>query len=402
MKKNVRILIISILSFYQLSSQNDDLTVWAKNGSLSKKKFVTEIPFRYVDGSIFVDIKQNDKVYNFLFDTGADMTVIDKSVINDFKYKRYGTTKVSGPLIKSQVTEIIVLDSLKISDINFLNTGVATFDLEFAKKKYCEKVHGILGTTLLKKAVWQIDYENQKIKITDNLSKLDISKSEKVKLKLQKKGWGSESLEIDLDGKVYDFQLDTGFSNGKLVSFPFYYSELIKNKTSKIANYGFSKKDFDYDIIIKNVSLGNINLENQTLWLRKDVGANYKYLGNGFLENYLITIDWNNHTLYLENKTKITDDLLTGFELNFKPNYETNKIEVKNGLKAFCKKNKIKRGAYLVKVNDKNILDLSNDELCEFWNIHWTNIIKKEKIDIVLNQNGKNKEYTLIRKQLSE
>jgi len=113
-----------------------------------------------------------------------------------------------------------------------------------------------------------------------------------------------------------------------------------------------------------------------------------------------VTIDWKNHFLYLNQKRDIIADTLVDFELNFSPNFKTNTIEMLTGLKKFTSKNKIEKGTILSKINDKNLIGLSDKEFCEFWTTSWDDIIKEDTINVVLIQNGKNKEYALKRKEL--
>ena len=53
-------------------------------------KVIAEIPFEFYNNYIFLKVKVNDKkVYNFIFDTGAGIHVVDKAVAQQLNLKAY-------------------------------------------------------------------------------------------------------------------------------------------------------------------------------------------------------------------------------------------------------------------------------------------------------------------------
>ena len=143
-------ILLILLSLFSINSnaQAEEMLEWANQGTVTNKSYNSEIPFRYVDGYIFLDIIQSDKKYNFLFDTGAEATAIDKSIIEEFEFKPHATSSVSGPVITNGDVNTIVLSSITISDVEFINIGAVPMDFEFSKTKFCDKVDGIIGSTL--------------------------------------------------------------------------------------------------------------------------------------------------------------------------------------------------------------------------------------------------------------
>jgi hypothetical protein len=374
---------------------------WANQGTVKNEDYNSEIPFRYVNGYIFVDIIQNDKKYNFLFDSGAEATLIDKSIINEFEFKPFSTSNISGPLITNGVVNTITLSAIKISDIEFLDIGAVAFDLQIFKSKFCEKLDGVIGSTLLKKAKWQIDYKNKVIRLSNEISNL-ISEKPKYTLttNIPEKGWGTETIELNIDGFVSQFNFDTGNGRSKIVSQPNKLKDFTTNTKGSIIEYGFKKSATDYKFIAESVTIGGIKLKNQTISLENEVG-NLQLLGNRFFENFILTIDWKNHQLYLDPIKDIVSETLIDFELNFSPNFETKKIEVATGLRAFLKKNKIEQGTTLLKVNDTDVSNFSHQELCDFWNTEWPKITNAEKLNILILQKGKSKEIVITKKKLT-
>ncbi len=393
---------VAFLTIFSLTSnaQADKMLEWANQGTVTNESYNSEIPFRYVDGYIFLDIIQNDKKYNFLFDTGAEATVIDKSIIDAFEHQPFSTSSVSGPIIKDEHIKTISLSSIYISDVEFVNIGVISVELNFAKAKFCNKVDGIIGSTLLKKSKWQIDYDKQVIRLSNDISDL-LSEEAKytVETKLPSKGWGTETIELNVDGYVSQFNFDTGNGREKMVSNPNKLEEFkVKNKGS-IIEYGFKKSATDYKFIAESVTLGNLKINDQAINLQNEVG-NFQLLGNRFFENFMVTVDWDKHQVYLEPTKEMLADEAIGFELNFKPNFENNTIEIATGLKSFTKEHKIEKGATLLKINETDVSNFSHQEFCNFWNVEWPKITDAEKLNIIISEMGKEKELVLTKKKL--
>jgi len=400
LKIYIILIFISLLSINS-NAQTDELLEWANQGTVKNKDYNSEIPFRYVNGYIFVNIIQNDKKYNFLFDSGAEATLIDKSIINEFEFTPFSTSNMSGPLITNGNVNIITLSTISISDVEFTDIGAVAFDLQIFKSKFCDTLDGVIGSTLLKKAKWQIDYENQVIRLTNDLSNL-LSETPKYTLttNLPEKGWGTETIEINIDGYASQFNFDTGNGRSKIVSQPNKLKNFTTNTKSSIIEYKLKNATTDYKFIAQSITLGDLNLNDQTISLEHEVG-NKQLLGNRFFENFVVTIDWERNQVFLEPVKEILPDALFSFELDFKANYENNTIEIATGLKDYTKKNKIERGATLLRVNETDVSRFSHQEFCDFWTMQWPKLMSAQKLNIVILQKGKSKELILTKKKLA-
>ena len=398
--KTTFLLSICLFFIFQLNAQNDNLLEWANQGTVKNQSFEAEIPFRYIDGYMFIDIVQNGKTFNFFFDTGAEATVIDNSIIDEFKFNSFAETNMSGPVITNQNVNTIVLSSILVSNIEFNNIGAVAVDLKFAKAKFCAELHGIIGSTLLKKAKWQIDYKNKIIKITNDISNFKLNDSTyTLKTELPSKGWGTEKIALNIDGEEYLFNFDTGNGRSKIVSHPRNFKKYIRQNKNSIVEYGFKKSETDYKFIAKRISIGEFELQDQVVSLENEV-EKLQLLGNRFFENFLVTIDWEQHNVFLSTIENIIPDSLIGFQLEFQPNYETNKIEIASGLKDFTKAHKIEKDAILLQVNGIDVSNLSDLEFCDFWSTEWTKMLGVENLNVVISHNGKSKELVLSKKIL--
>lgn len=386
-------LTLIIISIFQGNAQDKFLKEWTEKGFIESENYYSELPFRYIDGYIFIDIIQNGNHYNFLFDTGAETTIIDKSILNQFSFEPFAESNITGPIIKNQDVKTIILSNIQLAGVMFSEIGAVSIDMEFSKERFCKDLHGIIGSNLMKKSKWQIDYKNQVIKFSNDISKFHLDNPKYIlKTRLSSKGFGTETVDIKINGEVIPFGFDTGNGARKIVANPSNFKKLIKK--SKSVEYGFPKTDKDYHIIPEKLFIGGIEFSNQMVTFENKVGKS-QLLGNKFYENFLVTIDWENHLLYLDPQGEIKQDEFYGFPLEFRANYKTNKIEIYTGIREFLKKNKIENGTILAKVNGVNISNLSDKDFCEFWDISWNKIKTAKTINLTIAKDGKEKEIVV-------
>ena len=393
------LLIIGSLTFFPINAQNGELLDWAESGKVENENYYSEMPFRYINGYIFIDIIQNEKKYNFLFDTGAEATVIDNKILNEFVFETFSESKVGGPLIETQDVKKIILSKIKLGDLDFAEIGAIGIDLKFGKEKFCDDLHGILGSNLMKKSKWQIDYENQMIRISDDISKFELGTPKYIlETKLGSKGFGSETVDITINGTKMPFSIDTGNGRNKIVAHPKYYKKVIRK--SDAIEFGFPKSDKNFYLIPDNLTIGGIEFSDQLVSLEHEVG-NSQLLGNKFFENFLMTIDWENHQLYLAPQGEIKKDDLFGFPIMFKANYKSNEIAIATGEKKFLQLNDIGKGSVLSKVGGIDVLNLSDEDFCNFWDTQWTEMMQKDTLNITFTNEGIDKEIILTKKNLN-
>lgn len=399
-KKSLFTLLITItISIFQSNAQNQNLLEWTKLGKVEKENYYTEIPFQYIDGYIFIDIIQNEKTYSFLFDSGAEATVLDKSILEEFEYRAFSDSNISGPVVKNQNVETVVLSEIYLSDILFSEIGAIAIDMDFAKEKFCKKLHGIIGSNLMKKSKWQIDYKNQLIKVSDDISEFHLKDTEYViKTKVTSKGFGTETIDITIDGMTMPFDFDTGNGSAKIVANPKSYKKVIKK--GNVVEFGFPKSDKNYYLITEKMLIGGVEFSNQLVSLENEVG-NHRLLGNRFFENFLVTVDWESNQIYLEPYGEISNDELFEFPLKFTANYNSNKIVITSGLSDFLKGNKIKKGSIVSKINGMEIFNFSDKEFCEFWDSQWKEIMQENSVEITVLKDGKEQKIVLNKEYLS-
>ncbi len=381
------LLLLLFLVLNSIPSHSQKIIRLAKKGAVVQSDYSLEIPFRYENKHIFIDVTINGEIYNFLFDTGFDISAIDINHIKNSSFKKVLKKNVSGSSFENHKIQFIEIATLSISGIDFNETGASIIDLSFINKDYpCSEkpIAGVIGANLLRKANWQIDYKNGIILFSDTISKFNISEKA-FEFDMISKGWGSPSVNVNINGIDKRFTLDTG-SSGKITTGIEFQKELnfYKDKVNyiPITRKGKRKSEqtyTNYYALIEQINIGDLYLKEQIISLEKGVSS---LIGNELFENFKITIDWKNNTFFLDPIKEINKDKLVDYEIIIKPNYTTTKIEI-NGFydNSLTEKNYI-IGTEILMINGINVSEFSTQMLCEFWKNEWKKIKKQEKIVI--------------------
>lgn len=270
-------LLIFILNLTSLDCFSQKKEQFLKQGIVRTKDYLVEIPFHYVNKHIFIEVLIDNKKYNFLFDTGYELSAIDQDLANEINYSSKRGVEVSGSSINTEQVRLVELPTITISTINFENTCGILQNLSVIKSKYDSlKVAGVIGNNLIRKANWQIDYKKKVIRISDGMDRFTIPQTANV-VKMSKRKWGISYIDLFIDSKKHKFIVDSG-SNGRFTM------DLTKSDPSK------------KEVVAQKVKLGDIELHEQTISLEKGVSS---LVGNAFFQDYQLTIDWNNNLLYL-------------------------------------------------------------------------------------------------------
>lgn len=281
------------------SCSSSQIVQLATQGTLSEEAFKVEIPCYYIDKYIFIELSIQNKSYTFLFDTGADITTIDKGLLSDIEFvplKKYTTTGSAFEAVKLQYG---CLSSLTIGGVEFKKIGVGIQDLSHVKSPFADKrkIHGIIGANILRKAFWQIDYQKQSIKFSNEMSNFPPA-SNAYKIAMIPKStsnWGLTRINVSIHGQVDNFVFDTGSYGSFTANPPFL--EQIENGTKPLVEVKKNSQSNKRKFILEKLKIDGLEFENQELSIEKNVDL---LIGNDFWEDFVVTIDWRNNQLYLE------------------------------------------------------------------------------------------------------
>ncbi|MDT0651850.1 retropepsin-like aspartic protease, partial [Autumnicola edwardsiae] len=341
-------------------------------GIIVQQNYIEEIPFKFIDGQIYVQVEINDKFYPFIFDTGNDLTSIDLSLIDEIDFSSNSVNnKITDASNISRINDYLSLKKLSIGGIEFENIGAQTTDFSHYKQvNACKPFVGIIGNNLMRKAKWEINYQDETLKITDNIKKLNIPEDAS-KFKTDSGNYGSADIKIAINGFKDKYTIDTGFSGFMCAGMNLFEKIILKDNiryTSRtginsISAHGFTKTT-NYKVRIKNIELGSTEISDQIVDF--ETGQS-KLLGNEFLKHFIIRIEWDEELIYLEKKIKLEKPEINTHQVIFHPNYLTNKIEIYGYWDDNALEKSIELGSEFLSINGIDVSNFNTSELCGFW-----------------------------------
>ena len=204
-----KLLFFCSLFFYYASYCQSPKQVleWINTAHLEKENFYYEIPFEYKNGLIVIKVQIGSSLYDYIFDTGG-YTLITDDIQNKNNFPVLTTQTVgSSNKLKTQVN-IVKLDSLHIGPLSFKKVGAIQMDINSPTVK-CTADGGLIGAALISSCIWQIDYHQKKIFITDRLEQLKgLDKALKVPVSLSKTLM--PYIQVKINGKNQKFLFDLG------------------------------------------------------------------------------------------------------------------------------------------------------------------------------------------------
>ena len=193
-----------------------------KKGTVLPKNFIYETEFTTAKSVIILPFEINGISKNFLFDTGADFSLIQR----DSTVGRTGSYEGASNRKMKLGNEYV--KSLKIGHVEFQNTFAWNGNLEGLKEQI-PNFGGIIGQSIINKANWLIDYPKKILRISnDNLVDNTFQT-----IDIKRKG-GAPYTFISINGMKHKVIIDFGSS-----------SEFNLPKESKLANQLLQQYDFD-------------------------------------------------------------------------------------------------------------------------------------------------------------
>ena len=293
-KKTACLIILLIVSSCAVSKAEKYL----KEGKTIQENYKVTFPFEMKNGFIIVKAKIKNKYYNFILDTGAS-NVLSKELAESLNLKIIGSENVYDVYNKSQINEYTRIETIKIGEIDFVDTIALINDFNAIPMWSSLNVDGFIGSNLMQHAIWDIDFSNKQITITDNESKLNLPK-ELIENKLFIGVAGVPSIACKInEKKVWNFTVDLGFSGGIVVPFSEFKKQIgngeildFKKSNTKgvIGIYGKQSKIREsYIGTIDEIEFGNSILKKEKVYSEQYLEHLF---GLEFFRDYRVIINW--------------------------------------------------------------------------------------------------------------
>ncbi|MFB6340746.1 hypothetical protein ACE1ET_03440 [Saccharicrinis sp. FJH62] len=282
MKQKLQLLFLGLVLIQLSSAENNPL--------------VSIVPFTISqNGQIIIKACLNNKEFpaRFCVETNG------KNLLRSDKEDRLNYYNLHSDL------EVTNIDTLVIGSCHFFNCSFRIANRlekrgEFA---FPDSILGTIGPELFKDKILQIDYAQKVIKISTSLDALNIPdsafkiefrddrKSAGINLELQTKDFGSYDIAVDTRSPlgIHLFYSDLPSSQRKK------HKDNFKHCAVKLD--GVHNKTFVYyepEIMSLNKL---IQINNQPVWFSDFIPNS---IGNAFLNQFRITLDFKEHLLYLE------------------------------------------------------------------------------------------------------
>lgn len=284
--KNLKLIVLLVL----LSTIGCTVSRLQKAGTVTPDVFTSSFSFDTHKGVIGVDVEINGEKKRFLFDTGADFTLVQQDSIVGRTAKYAGASKRKMELGRAWI------DSLNIGEITFENTYALVGDM-VGLKEQIPNFGGIIGQSIINKANWLIDYPNRQIQVS-NQNLVDASFTE---IRIIRENGGNPYTYLEMDGVQYKVVIDLGSSStinlpndskfGKAVMRSVDLSEHSRDRYT----LGGLQQITEQVGIIPKIKLGAFEFENVEVNINV---SSQPRIGIRLFEGFLIYIDNSNGGTY--------------------------------------------------------------------------------------------------------
>lgn len=274
------------------------------------KQQAVEVPFDFYKNEIILQVKVNGKgPYNMMLDTGTDPSAVDLATAREIGLKLHSLGKPgTGGGTDVNLTYYTEMPLVEVSGFTVKNVETLAIDLSKVSARLGKPLHGVLGHSVLNGRIVQIDYPNHVVRFysrplfskSDNNSKrsvLSFRYSDNVLLD-----------DVSVNGKKVVGNLDTGSSGSfNLTPAAVSYLGLDEefNQAPVSTDVGYNGVSQNRQGKVNNVTVGGISVDAPAvIFFGKGTGRDKKpwgiNIGNAFLKDFVLTIDYRNKLVMLE------------------------------------------------------------------------------------------------------
>lgn len=260
--------------------------------------FYYEIPFEY-PGAIILKACVGGESYDFAFDTGGYTMFTDAL-----------EQKNNFPVIKSEMlgsangikkeANIVLADSLSIGSLVFNNVAAYQVNFDNSPTAQCMIDGGLIGSGIIEKYIWQIDYPNRKIIVTDNINKIQ-GLEEATKINVFLNSHLQPYFMAQVNGHFQWFMFDTGCSSLLYMDPKDAAKYTAEAKaTAKIlggtveTHHGRIKDTIN--VFKADFEIDNLKLTDKPVHYRE--GSGLTLFGSPVIKNYIIILNFKEKEMY--------------------------------------------------------------------------------------------------------
>lgn len=314
--------------------------------------------------TVEVRIDGSPEDLNFLVDTGS-LTIIDQQAAKLLTFKESVTNEIKDVSGNKKEVRLVQVERISVGNVTVSNCAAAIIDL----KKFSPKIDGVLGSNFLKFFKVKIDYQDSTLTFLNESTNQEVDGALRLPMWKNMRFGFAPTMKCELDGVVrVDCMVDTG--HDAIASFPLSIIDKLPHFKSGeyIGSNGvigagiFGRDKESYLVKTDKIVSGPLVIENAPV-----VTNNFDLmtLGNAYLKNFLVIIDYPNSVIYLKQYPGHSlDNRLLSF--GFGLSREKDKTAVTGTWKGgVADKAGLLAGDELVSLNDKDAASFSLLEIMQ-------------------------------------
>lgn len=309
---------LSVLYTAYGQSAKEQLAI-VNSGDLAAKDFYEEITYEDRFGYLIVPVTIGDGNYEYIFDTGGYNTltseIMDSNQLTPVMEVQVGSSNQ----LKSKVV-IAKIPVLSLSGVEFTNVGAFNFDFDDSPQITCYTNGGLIGKSVIEKAIWQINAIDKKITVTDDIGKLQhLDNAFRIRVSLDKTL--NPFIKAKINGKTETFLLDFGY--GGLLSLTektgrkYAAPNTVEIEGEGAVGANGVVHETTYLTPLQRFSIGDAHTGRQVAY--HAASNNYNLIGSELTKYFIVTLNFRDRELYLTPiaEAHLPDPVSTfGFDLN--------------------------------------------------------------------------------------
>jgi hypothetical protein len=333
------------------------------SGGTAAHHYYEEIPYKTINGKLIIQIFLEGQKYNFLFDTGAPVT-ISQELASKLKVAAIAKDLISDVNGTTDALPIGILPEIKLGALSFKKIP----SLIFSSLLYrCWKIDGVIGSNLLRNSVVSINNRKHTLILTDQPQKLKLKAKDAIPM-MTNRNQSEPIIKLTLNHKTELYlQFDTGDNSFLRLS------EAQMNRLQNTNNFillakgygassfgglGLQDKADKYLIKFPLLSIGSGSFRGV---ITETQQSGISGIGSKLLDYGLVTMDFVNSLFYFNPYQPTLD--LNDKQWPFQPSVQDDKLLV--GVVWEKSQPGVKAGEQIVAVDNVNY---SIVDLCELVN----------------------------------
>jgi len=357
-------------------------------GEAQQESFYVTVPIEFRVGVPIIEAEVNGVKGQFLFDTGAPIVISQEFAEKlNLKAKAKGGVRDSGGNYQAKQV-YLEIDSINVGGVCFKNMGAVVQNLQSSDIFKCLDFDGIVGANLMRQAYWKINYTEETLSFSSDLSDLDLD-STYSSTNFSTLFTGTPSLHLHLNEiRVQKILFDTGSNKG--FSLPLRYLRQMEDSATVESTWEFGSTSYGvggkdqadtiFHAVVDTLQLGSLLFPNTIAAFDK-----HSYtIGNDFLRHYDVILDWESNKIHMREVSAFNyTELKT---LGFGVDLTNGQIRVGSIFAGSQAEEKLKKDDQIIRIDEYNFDPAPEGLICQLVNNRELQFTDRDSIDITVKR----------------